>query len=217
MKKLIFAALILGFAATAFAETVTDAQQAEARKELTYAEFHKMLEAERAATDLHKILEAERAATDLQPEDCAVAEVNYDLTPTEVAEGYDWYSPPFKDGGFNASPRGKGKVAKGGCWFKFDPKVSSEEAQNRIEASGKFLVADLWELNAFGTGKTDLQRKFSIIGLGSQWRSPGGYVGFPVLSRHAGGRGLDLFMAGLGGRWASSCRFLAVRKWPLAS
>lgn len=122
-------------------------------------------------------------ATTLQPEACAQVEVNYDLTPSEITKGYDWAHDYIKLEIFQVKPRSKGKVRRGFCWFKFDPDIPRprEEVKRRIENSGEFLVADLWELNAFGTAKPAFQRQFQIISLGTNWRAPNGKHYIPFL------------------------------------
>lgn len=150
--------------------------------------------------------------TTLRPEGCVTAEVNYDLTLAEIARGYDWVTQHIKKGGFRAKPRGKGGVAREVCWFTFDRSVTTGEAQHRIEASGDFLVADLWELNSLGTAKPDLQLEFPFVALGSEWRNQDGYVGVPGLSGSVGVRELYLDLFGPRFMWDDFYRFLAVSK-----
>lgn len=151
--------------------------------------------------DLPKVAVQKEKVTDLQPEGCTQAEVDYDLAPAEVAKRYEWATVSIKDGSFQATPRGKGKAIKEGCWFRFSPGVSSEEAKRRIEASGNFLVGDFWELNAFKMMKPDVQ-----LGLGSVWRSPSGRLVAPAFR----GGGLNLYW--IENDWLPPDYFLAVRK-----
>ena len=203
-KAFLVLAAVFGFAAQSMAQDkVTQGQ---------LGEFQKIGDSGAITSAVPEELLRQNRSEDLQPEGCAVAGVDYGLTPAGMAKGYDWTSPFLTVGSFQATPRGKGKVRKEVCWFVFDPVVSSEEAQRRIETSGKFLVADLWELNALGTAKPDLQRQFPIVGLGSGWRPPEGDVGIPVLFGGGSGRRLDLRWGVPDDGWVSGFRFLAVRK-----
>lgn len=192
------------FATPAVAQKATPAQLGELKKLVDSGAV--------TGAEIEAFLGQNRPPANPQPEGCARVEVDYGLAPAEMAKGYDWTSDYIEDGSFQANPRGKGKVSKEACWFKFDSGVSSEEAQKRIEAGGGFLVADLWELNALGAAKPDLQREFWIVGLGSRWSNPDGNVPFPILYRDGSRRDLNLSWCDPGERWLSDSRFLAVRK-----
>ena len=82
-----------------------------------------------------------------------------------------------------------------------------------IEAGRRFLVADLWELNALGSAKPNLQRKFAIIGLGSPWQDSLGSVYHPALLEYNGLRLLFLGWRDSPRGWDEyHCRFAAVSK-----
>ena len=107
-------------------------------------------------------------STDKKPEGCVTVTVDYDLSIFTIARGYDRTDEPIENGDFQAEPRNKGKVTKEVCWFKFAQVTSSEDAQAKISASGEFLVADLWELNALGSAKSNHQFPWEINALGSE-------------------------------------------------
>ncbi len=195
-----FMALALGFAATAQAESVTGAQIVEVYQLFDHDSLDTLLDKRRSE------------ASYLQPKGCTEIVINYDLTPAEVASWFQWSPRPIKDGSFKANPHGKDRVTKEACWFKFYLSVPSEEAQKQIEASGEFLVADLWELNAFGIKRSDLANRFPIIGFGSQWRDSDDNINVPVLVGNGGGQQLSLSWYGPGLRWYSRGLFLAIRK-----
>lgn len=149
-----------------------------------------------------------------EDEGCVEVEVNYDLTLAEIAIEYDWTAPFLYSKDFRAKPRNAGTITKEVCWFKIgEYGIPSKRIIERIEASGKFLVADLWELNSLGTAKPDLQRAFTIAALGSAWRDLDGNLGnfvCPIL-REIGRRRLLSFRE-VQDRWDEEYRFLAVRK-----
>lgn len=147
-----------------------------------------------------------------RPEGCAEIEVNYDLKWAEIAGGYEWAYPAISDMVLRGKPRAADRVTREVCWFKFDHATSSEVARERIEASGRFLVAEVWELNALGTAKPDLQSMSPLVALGSLWRDPRGDVRYPVLGEGGDKRNLLLRWVGPGDGWSGRCRFVAVSK-----
>jgi len=190
----------------AMAKPPTRAQIAELRKLVT-------------SEQVEIFLQQHRSQTRFSPQGCMEIKVDYDLTPVEIADEFDhghFEISDIRDENFKVKPRGEGKVFKMSCWFKFDPSVSPEEAQKKIEADGKFLSADLWELRAFGREDPDLRLSLSIIGLGSPWRHPKDvHISVPALTR---GKDFNIMqMIYLNGRPTpnclprhSGCRFLAV-------
>ena len=203
-KAFLVLVAILGFANLADCLSKAPAQLDESKKPVDSGAI--------TSPELEAFLGQKRLEASLQPEGCAEVEVDYGLAPAGMAKGYDWTSDYIKNGSFQATPRGKGKASKEVCWFEFNSHVSSAEAQKRIEADGEFLVADLWELNALGTAKPELQRSMWIVALGSGWRSPDGRVNVPVLLRNGTKRRLDLGWVDPAYWWSSGGRFLAVRK-----
>jgi hypothetical protein len=201
---LFLAALTFGLAITAMAEPPTKGQRMELNRLLDNGAIPQV--------DLEVFLEKYRTP---EPEGCTQVEVNYDLTRNDIAKGYDGTSKDFLGGDFHAAPRGKGKVKKEVCWFQFDfdAGVYPREAKKRILASGEFLVADLWELNALGAAKPDLQRKFRIDSLiPIVWRCPDCDHYGPQLDESRGERWLTLSPVFDDMDLQNSIRFLAVRK-----
>ena len=153
------------------------------------------------------------ASTTLQPEGCATVEVNYDLAPASMAKGYDFFSTDISKWISQAIPRTKGgAVRKEVCWFKFNQSYTSKKAKAKIEASGGFKVANLWELHSLGQARPDLQREFSVVALGSRRRRLDGGVAEPVLDESRAKRRLIFVWWNPTNPWGSVFRFAAVRK-----
>lgn len=214
MKKLFLVVfvVIFGFSGCAYNQAMPQQPKAEAEPTLV------QIPSTSADPKIVKAVETDPKShivedTTLKPEGCAEVEVNYNLTLAEIARVYDWTTLLLLDRkGFRAKPRAVGTITKKVCWFKFDPGTLVEVALERIEASGKFLVADLWELNALGTAKPELQRGFPIVALGSEWHSQGGPVFVPCLFGSGGERRLGLSWDAPDGGWGGRRRFLAVSK-----
>jgi hypothetical protein len=80
---------------------------------------------------------------------------------------------------------------------------------DRLDKEGLRAV-DLPEFLAFGAEHPEVQRKFSVVGLGSVWKDRKGYRNVPCLYTASEGRYLDLHWWDDG--WYSYSRFAAVRK-----
>jgi len=76
-------------------------------------------------------------------------------------------------------------------------------------AKAGYRPAPIEDLLALGASQPELQKKFLIVALGSQWRSPDGDLSVPVLDWDGAERYLGLDWLGRG--WGASCRFAAVR------
>ncbi len=92
---------------------------------------------------------------------------------------------------------------------RFDHRMTSEDVVRELEEEG-LRAAELPEFLAFGAKYPDVQRKFSVVGLGSVWQDRKGYRNVPCLYTASEGRYLDLHWWDDG--WYSYSRFAAVRK-----
>jgi hypothetical protein len=92
---------------------------------------------------------------------------------------------------------------------RYDQRMESENVLHELNREG-LRAAELPELFAFGAEYPEVQRKFSIVGLGSVWKDRKGYRNVPCLYEASEGRYLDLHWWDDG--WYSYSRFAAIRK-----
>jgi len=92
---------------------------------------------------------------------------------------------------------------------RFDHRMTSENVVRELEGEG-LRAAELPEFLAFGAKYPEVQRKFSVVGLGSVWQDRKGYRNVPCLYTASEGRYLDLHWWDDG--WYSYSRFAAIRK-----
>lgn len=133
--------------------------------------------------------------------------VNYGLSFAEmIAAGhYDWTNSDITEERFPV--KGIGKVERNIELIHFGYDIASDDAVKELARRGP-RPATTEELLAFGTKYPELQRKFSIVALGSSAHVSGRrYV--PFLCRLGAKRNLYLFWWGVG--WLDVYRFLAVR------
>lgn len=134
--------------------------------------------------------------------------VGYDLTlPKMIAAGhYDWVNSDITSERFPLS--GKGKRNLVAEVIHLNRFISSEGAMAELDKMG-LRPGKIEELLAFGATFPELQRKFSIVALGSSW-TVGGRRSVAYLYGHFSRRRLDLGWWGDG--WRGFYRFLAFRK-----
>jgi hypothetical protein len=87
--------------------------------------------------------------------------------------------------------------------------MESENVLHELDREG-LRAAELPEFLAFGAEYPEVQRKFSVVGLGSVWKDRKGYCNVPCLYEASEGRYLDLHWWNDG--WYSYSRFAAIRK-----
>jgi hypothetical protein len=143
------------------------------------------------------------------PQGVYPVEVNYDLSLRDAIEAGDYQ-------GVNAFitvenfPSSKSGVSKEDIFLmRFDGRMTSEEVVNALSKKG-MRPAELREFLAFGATYPEMQRKFSVIGLGSVWRDKKGYRNVPCLYTASEARYLDLHW--WDDAWYSYSRFAVLRK-----
>ncbi|HEC20941.1 MAG TPA: hypothetical protein ENI70_00300 [Candidatus Peregrinibacteria bacterium] len=102
------------------------------------------------------------------------------------------------------------RTGKAGIEIKtvcFNLYMSLDETLARLDRMS-LRPAELSELLALGAQKPDLQRKFTIVALGSVWEEEDGHCWAPLLGGHELSRELGLSWFG----WDHHCRLAAVRK-----
>jgi hypothetical protein len=144
-----------------------------------------------------------------QPREEFPLTVNYDLSAEAAIEAgaYQAVNEAITSKNFPSKRSGQAELAM--VLVRFDHRMSSPDVVRELEQEG-LRAAELSELLAFGASYPEVQRKFSVVGLGSVWRDRKGYGNVPCLYAASEGRYLDLHWWDDG--WYSYSRFAAVPK-----
>jgi len=149
--------------------------------------------------------EAARKPTDIYP-----VKVNYELSVEDAIEAGKYQAVNTDITGKNFPPSiRKGQTDLEIVLVRFDHRMKSEDVLDALSKEG-LRAAELPEFLAFGAEYPDVQRKFSVVGLGSVWQDRKGYRNVPCLYTASEGRYLDLHWWDDG--WYSYSRFAAIRK-----
>jgi hypothetical protein len=135
--------------------------------------------------------------------------VNYDLAlPDAIDAGsYQGVNAALTGQNFPSSKHGQANLEV--VLVRYDRRMTSEEVLAELDRAG-LRPADLPEFLAFGATYPDIQRRFSVVGLGSVWKDRKGYRNVPCLYTASEGRYVDLHWWDDG--WYSYSRFAAIRK-----
>ena len=144
-----------------------------------------------------------------KPRETFPVSVNYDLTVEQAIEAGDFQAVSANITGRNFSWTRKGQANVEIVLVRFDHRMSSPDVVRELDDED-MRAAELPELLAFAAAYPDVQRKFSVVGLGSIWRDRKGYANVPCLYTASEGRYLDLHWWDDG--WYSYSRFAALRK-----
>jgi len=135
--------------------------------------------------------------------------VNYDLSMEEAIHAGDYQAVHSEITSKNFPSNKSGQAELEIVLVRFDHRMTSEDVLHELDEEG-LRAAELPEFLAFGAKYPDVQRKFSVVGLGSVWRDRKGYRNVPCLYTASEGRYLDLHWWDDG--WYSYSRFAAIRK-----
>ena len=135
--------------------------------------------------------------------------VNYDRrVEAGVRAGhYDWINPNITDQNFPTTQQGTKEATI--QLIHFNRSISTDEALRELDKMN-LRPATLQECLAFGEKYPDIQREFTIIFLGSVWRSLYGNRNCPYLNRNGSERNINLNW--IDDDWNEVCRFAAVSK-----
>lgn len=135
--------------------------------------------------------------------------VNYDLPLREAIEAgnYQGVNSSITSENFPSTRHGQAQLEI--LLVRYGSRMTSEEVLRELDKEG-LRPAELPEFLAFGAAYPELQRQFSIIGLGSTWKDRKGYRNVPCLYEASEARYLDLHWWDDG--WYSYSRFAAIRK-----
>jgi len=144
-----------------------------------------------------------------KPREAYPVTVNYDLSVEEAidAGAYQAVNASITSKNFPSSQKGQADLEI--TLVRFDERMSSETVLRQLDEES-LRAAELPELLAFGAKYPDVQRKFSVVALGSVWKDRKGSRNVPCLYAASEGRYLDLHWWDDG--WYSYSRFAAFRK-----
>jgi hypothetical protein len=135
--------------------------------------------------------------------------VNYALSVEDAIQAGDYQAVHSEITSKNFPSTRKGQAEMEIMLVRFDHRMTSADVVRELEGEG-LRAAELPEFLAFGAKYPDVQRKFSVVGLGSVWQDRKGYRNVPCLYTASEGRYLDLHWWDDG--WYSYSRFAAIRK-----
>ena len=135
--------------------------------------------------------------------------VNYDLSVEEAVNAGDYQAVHTQITSKNFPSTRRGHADLEIVLVRFERRMASEDVVRELEEEG-LRAAELPEFLAFGAKYPEVQRKFSVVGIGSVWRDQKGYRNVPCLYSASEGRYLDLHWWDDG--WYAYSRFAAIRK-----
>ena len=148
------------------------------------------------------------AGTEQHPQDVFAISVNYDLTVEDAIRAGDYQAVNASITTRNFPSTRHGQLHLELILVRFEGRMTSENVLAELTKHG-VRPAELPEFLAFGAQYPDVQRRFSIVGLGSECRDRSGYRSVPCLYEASEGRYLDLHWWDDG--WYSYSRFAAIR------
>jgi hypothetical protein len=157
---------------------------------------------------LDKFAEAIADAT-RQPREMFPLSVNYDLSVEDSVEAGEYQAVNASITSENFPSTRKGQAELEIILVRYDLRMTSESVLSELNKEG-LRAAELPEFLAFGAKYPEVQRRFSIVGLGSECKDRRGYRSVPCLYEASEGRYLDLHWWDDG--WYSYSRFAAIRK-----
>ena len=144
-----------------------------------------------------------------KPHDTFPVTVNYDLPVEEAIAAGNYQAVNADINAKNFPSARSGQAALEIVLVRFENRMNSEDVLQELDKEG-LRAAELPEFLAFGAKYPDVQRRFSVAGLGSVWRDRKGYRSVPCLYEASEGRYLDLHWWDDG--WYSYTRFAALPK-----
>jgi hypothetical protein len=148
-----------------------------------------------------------------KPRDTFPVTVNYDLSVEEAIDAGNYQAVHSDINAKNFPSTRRGQAALEIVLVRFEHRMRSEDVLQELNKDG-LRAAELSEFLAFGAKYPDVQRRFSVAGLGSVWRDRKGYRNVPCLYEASEGRYLDLHWWDDG--WYSYTRFAAIHKAGIA-
>jgi hypothetical protein len=144
-----------------------------------------------------------------KPGDVFPLSVNYDLPLAEAVDAGKYQGVHSSITNQNFPSKRHGQAQLDIILVRYDRRMTSEEVLSELDKDG-LRPAELPEFLAFGAEYPEVQRRFSVVGLGSVWKDRKGYRNVPCLYEASEARYLDLHWWDDG--WYSHSRFAAIRK-----
>jgi hypothetical protein len=144
-----------------------------------------------------------------KPSETFPVTVNYDLTVEAAVDAGNYQGVNSSITSKNFPPSRHGQENLEILLVRYDRRMTSESVLEELDREN-LRPAELPEFLAFGATYPEVQRKFSVVGLGSVWCDRKGYRNVPCLYTASEGRYLDLHWWDDG--WYSYSRFAAIRK-----
>ena len=144
-----------------------------------------------------------------KPRDLFPVAVNYDLPVEQAIDAGSYQAVHAEITSKNFPSARSGQAQLDIVLVRFEHRMRSEDVVQELDKEG-LRPAELPEFLAFGAKYPDVQRKFSVAGLGSVWQDRKGYRNVPCLYEASEGRYLDLHWWEDG--WYSYTRFAAIHK-----
>ena len=144
-----------------------------------------------------------------KPHDIFPVAVNYELSVEAAIDAGSYQAVHGDITSKNFPSQRSGQAELEMVLIRYEHRMKSENVVEELDKEG-LRPAELPELLAFGAKYPDVQRKFSVVGLGSVWKDRKGYRNVPCLYEASEGRYLDLHWWDDG--WYSYSRFAALRK-----
>jgi hypothetical protein len=135
--------------------------------------------------------------------------VNYDLPLADAVDAgnYQGVHRSITRENFPSCRHGQAQLEM--TLVRYEQRMDSESVLRELDREG-LRAAELPELLAFGETYPEVQRRFSVVGLGSVWKDRKGYRNVPCLYEASEARYLDLHWWDDG--WYSYSRFAAIRR-----
>jgi len=141
-----------------------------------------------------------------------ILNVDYSKTLQQMLTdgNYDWTDSDISEKNFHLITEiNDDKRSVSAKLFCFGRNISSQEVISKIKKAG-YRPATITELLVLGKNYPKIQKKFSVVALGSVWHNAGGFRYVPVLGFSNRGRGVVL--SWYDGRWSDHFYFLAINK-----
>lgn len=135
--------------------------------------------------------------------------LNYDLALADAIDAGSYQGVHSSITPANFPPQRHGQAEVEVILVRYPKRIDSEDVLRELDKEG-LRAAELCEILAFGAEYPEVQRRFSVVGLGSVWKDRKGYLNVPCLYEASEGRYLDLHWWNDG--WYSFSRFAAIRK-----
>ncbi len=178
--------------------------------ELTLEQIEAIIDKLGGLTGVRRFLAGEITVSASQITFSVTLDYRRSLAEMIQAGHYDWVSPEITADHFSVS--GEGCHQRTIALLNFNRQLTSEQIIAKLDEEG-FRPAKIEELLALGEAQPQLQKKFTIIALGSCWVDLSGEQLVPCL--HGDDNSRILCLEAFARTWYADYYFAAVCKWAL--